>query len=51
VRRLLAHPETGRFGHDEFRTALEEEGFQVEASRDVLGLGGFFIAARAPKRD
>jgi ubiquinone/menaquinone biosynthesis C-methylase UbiE len=46
VRRLLDHPEAGRFDHDAFRTALEAEGFRVEASRDVLGLGGFFVATR-----
>jgi len=51
VWRLLEHPEAGRFDHDEFRTALEAEGFQVEASRDILGLGGFFVAARAAKLD
>lgn len=49
VRRLLEHPELGRFDHDEFRKALEEEGFQVEASRDILGLGGFFVADCAPR--
>ena len=50
TRRLLEHPEAGRFDHDAFRRALEERGFRVEGSKDVIGLGGFFVAVkeRAP---
>jgi ubiquinone/menaquinone biosynthesis C-methylase UbiE len=46
IERLLAHPKAGQFGHDEFRSALSERGFDVDASRDVWGLGGFFVATR-----
>ncbi len=47
VRRLLEHPLEDRFDHDGFRDALEQQGFRVDGSRDVLGLGGFFVATRA----
>lgn len=47
TRRLLEHPEEGRFDHDQFRKALAACGLRVEASQDVLGLGGFFVAVLA----
>ncbi len=46
VERFLVHPQAGQFSHDEFRGALIERGFGVDASRDILGLGGFFVATR-----
>lgn len=46
VRRLLVHPEEGRFDHDEFRASLAQRGFRIEGSRDVWGMGGFFAAIR-----
>lgn len=47
IERLLVHPKEGQFSYDEFDSALVECGFELDASRDVLGLGGFFVATSA----
>jgi len=46
VRRLLEHPREDRFDLEEFCGALAAAGFELRASRDVWGLGGFVVADR-----
>jgi hypothetical protein len=43
-RRLLDHPQEDRFDADGFARGLEEQGFRVVASRELLGQFGWFVA-------
>jgi len=43
-RRLLDHPMEDRFDHDTFRDALEDVGFELVETRDVLGQFALFVA-------
>ncbi len=42
--RVLDHPMEDRFDHDEFRSALEQCGFQVVATRELGTQMAFFVA-------
>jgi len=46
VRRLLEHPREDRFDLDSFCAALVALGFDLQATRDVWGLGGFVVAVK-----
>lgn len=43
-RRILDHPEQGRFNHDQFRDALEQCGFRVKESNELWQQFGWFVA-------
>ena len=44
VQRLLEHPEHDRFNYDEFCVSLAEAGFELIASSQLWGAGGWFVA-------
>jgi hypothetical protein len=45
-RRVLDHPMHDRFDCDGFATGLEDAGFRVTASRELLGQFAWFVAER-----
>ena len=47
IRRLLAHPREDRFAFEEFCGELTARGFTLCGAREVLGLGGFVVAAKS----
>ena len=46
VRRVVEHPQQGRFDADAFARALEEAGLAVRARREWLGLIAWFVAEK-----
>ena len=46
VRRLLAHPQTDRFDHAQFRQALIDAGLSVAAEKRLFSLAGWFVAVK-----
>ncbi|MCI0486927.1 MAG: class I SAM-dependent methyltransferase [Blastocatellia bacterium] len=49
IRRLLEHPREDRFDHDRFVEALEESGFAVISTDQLLRRFGWFIADKRKK--
>jgi ubiquinone/menaquinone biosynthesis C-methylase UbiE len=49
LRRLLAHPREDRFDFEEFCGELTARGFALCGAREVLGLGGFVVAAKSAR--
>ena len=47
IRRLLDHPREDRFDFDEFCGELTARDFSLCGAREVLGLGGFVVAAKS----